>query len=147
MRRSRSARSEPQSVPDRRRIRELIVLAKKASAKAYCRYSNFRVGAAVLTTSGEVYTGCNVENASYGLTICAERNAVFHTVAEGKRKIAAVVIYTPTEAPSAPCGACRQVINEFGPDALVVCACDGTEVLTKKLSELLPDAFGPANLK
>lgn len=125
---------------------ELIARAKAASEKAYCRYSDFRVGAALLTSSGQIYTGCNVENASYGLTICAERNAIFHMVAEGGSKIAAIVIYTPTGSPSAPCGACRQVINEFGPDALITCFCDGPDVLQHRLSELLPAAFGPSSL-
>lgn len=133
--------------PDKKALQELTKRAKAASEKAYCAYSNFRVGAAVLTADGEIFEGCNVENASYGLTICAERNAVFQMVARGRQKIAAVVIYTPTPTPSAPCGACRQVINEFGPDALILSVCDGKDVLEKKLSELLPDAFGPANLK
>jgi len=128
-------------------LNELIERAKNVSDNAYCRYSNFPVGAAVLTESGHIFVGCNVENASYGLTICAERNAVFQTVANAERGILAVAIYTPTLEPAAPCGACRQVINEFGPDALVVSVCDGSNVLRKKLSELLPEAFGPANLK
>ncbi len=140
------ARSENRSALDESRIEELIALAKGASANAYCPYSKFRVGAVVLTTSGEVYTGCNVENASYGLTICAERNAIFRAVASGGKSIAAVVIYTPTDAPAAPCGACRQVINEFGPDALVISACDSPHILKMKLFDLLPDAFGPKNL-
>jgi cytidine deaminase len=128
-------------------LKDLLERARGASRTAYCPYSKFHVGAAVLTDTGEVYTGCNVENASYGLTICAERTAVFRMVAEGKTRIRAVVIYTPTSKPSAPCGACRQVINEFGPEALVVSACDGPDVLRRPLSELLPDAFGPGNLK
>jgi cytidine deaminase len=136
---------------DQKTLKDLVARAKRASEKAYCPYSNFRVGAALLTEDGQVFEGCNVENASYGLTICAERNAVFQMVAKiaakAKKKIAVVAIYTPTEKPSAPCGACRQVINEFGPDALILSVCDGTDVLKKKLSELLPDAFGPANLK
>jgi cytidine deaminase len=146
MRGSKAAQNENRSALNDDRIEELIALAKEASAKAYCPYSKFRVGAAVQTTSGEVYTGCNVENASYGLTICAERNTIFHSVAEGKKSIAAVVIYTPTKTPSAPCGACRQVINEFGPKARVICACDSPQRIDKPLSELLPDAFGPRNL-
>jgi cytidine deaminase len=133
--------------PDDKTLHEMAKRAKAISQKAYCPYSKFRVGAVVLTDDGQMFEGCNVENASYGLTICAERNAVFHTVAQGKQKIVAVVIYTRTPTPSAPCGACRQVINEFGPDALIVSTCDGAEVLKKKLSALLPDAFGPANLK
>jgi cytidine deaminase len=133
--------------PDDKTLNEMATRAKAISQKAYCPYSKFRVGAVVLTDDGQMFEGCNVENASYGLTICAERNAVFHTVAQGKQKIVAVVIYTQTPTPSAPCGACRQVINEFGPEALIVSTCDGAEVLKKKLSALLPDAFGPANLK
>ena len=124
----------------------MIAAAKAASARAYCPYSKFRVGSAVLTGDDEVFSGCNVENASYGLTICAERNAIFQAVAQGKTTIIAVVVYTPTAIPSAPCGACRQVINEFGPDAEIVCVCDGPEVLRTTLAHLLPDAFGPRNL-
>lgn len=128
-------------------IKMLIEKAKAASANAYCPYSKFSVGAAILTEDEQIFTGCNVENASYGLTICAERNAVFSMVAAGKKKLRALVIYTPTPSPTAPCGACRQVINEFGPQASVLCVCDGSAVLETNLSALLPDAFGPANLK
>ena len=124
----------------------LIAAARAASARAYCPYSKFPVGAAVLTGSGETFSGCNVENASYGLTICAERNAIFQAVAKGKTTIVAVVVYTPTTIPSAPCGACRQVTNEFGPDAEIVCVCDGPGILRTTLGHLLPDAFGPRNL-
>lgn len=126
---------------------EMIAKAKEVSQSAYCRYSKFPVGAALLSDTGDIYTGCNVENASYGLTICAERNAIFQMVSQGGHKVKAVVIYTPTTQPAAPCGACRQVINEFGPAALVISVCDGPDVLKKKLSALLPDAFGPAHLK
>jgi cytidine deaminase len=128
-------------------IQAMAKLAREISQKAYAPYSRFPVGAVVLTNDGKYFTGCNVENASYGLTICAERNAVFQMVSGGARKIAAVMIYTPTAMPTAPCGACRQVLNEFGPDAVVLSVCDGTETLRKKLSDLLPDAFGPANLE
>ena len=127
---------------------ELTVAARRAAAHAYCPYSRFPVGAAVLTDRGEIFAGCNVENASYGLTICAERNAVFQAVAHGQGRlvIQAVVVYTPTPQPTAPCGACRQVINEFGPDAEVTCICDGTSVIRSRLGSLLPEAFGPGNL-
>lgn len=127
---------------------ELIAAAREAAASAYCPYSRFRVGAAVLTDSGQIYSGCNVENASYGLTICAERNAVFQAVSRNLTPlvIRMVVVYTPTPEPAAPCGACRQVINEFGPDAQVLSVCDGPEVIALRLSELLPAAFGPSNL-
>jgi cytidine deaminase len=126
---------------------KLIDGAKSASENAYCPYSRFRVGAAVLADCDEIVTGCNVENASYGLTICAERNAIFQAVARGKTRLKAVVIYTPTPKPSAPCGACRQVINEFGPEAEIISVCDGPDILRKALSQLMPDAFGPHNLK
>ena len=127
---------------------ELADAARRGAAHAYCPYSHFRVGAAVLTDDGRIAWGCNVENASYGLTICAERNAVFQAVAQagGTVVIRAVVIYTPTPEPTAPCGACRQVINEFGPDAEILSICDGPRELRFRLSELLPAAFGPANL-
>jgi cytidine deaminase len=127
-------------------LRDLIARAKSASDHAYSPYSRFRVGAALLTSTGDIYTGCNVENASYGLTVCAERNAAFAMVAGGGREIVAVVIYTPTAAPTAPCGACRQVINEFGPNARVLCLADGGDRIDAPLSELLPAAFGPHNL-
>jgi cytidine deaminase len=127
-------------------LREMINAARSASEHAYCPYSRFRVGAAVLTEDGEVFAGCNVENASYGLTICAERNAAFQAVARSTPRIRAVAIYTPTPRPSAPCGACRQVINEFGPDAEIISVCDGPDVLRASLAELLPESFGPHNL-
>ena len=135
-----------QDLPEKS-IKMLTEKAKEASGNAYCPYSKFKVGAAVLTEDGQIFTGCNVENASYGLTICAERNAIFHMVAQAKQKIRALVVYTPTKTPTAPCGACRQVINEFGPEALILSVCEGPNVLKKKLSDLIPDAFGPANLK
>jgi cytidine deaminase len=127
---------------------ELVTAARLAASRAYCPYSRFPVGAAVLAASGEVFAGCNVENASYGLTICAERNAIFQAVARtsGPLLIRAVVVFTPTYSPTAPCGACRQVINEFGPDAHVFSVCDGSEVLESRMAELLPRAFGPSNL-
>jgi cytidine deaminase len=123
--------------------------ARAAAARAYCPYSRFSVGAAVLTGDGQIYAGCNVENASYGLTICAERNAVFQAVANarGPLSIRAVVVFTRTRRPTAPCGACRQVLNEFGPHAEVFCICEGLEVLESRLDALLPSAFGPANLE
>jgi cytidine deaminase len=127
---------------------DLIAAARQAAGQAYCPYSRFRVGAAVLTDRGEIFSGCNVENASYGLTICAERNAVFQAVVRSQAPVVirAVVVFTPTDLPTAPCGACRQVINEFGPEAFVLSVCDGEEVIEIRLSELLPRAFGPANL-
>lgn len=117
--------------------------AELAAQAAYCPYSKFPVGAAVLTEDGEIFPGCNVENASYGLTICAERNAVFRTIAEGHKAIRALLVYTPTDTPTAPCGACRQVINEFGPKAEVICVCDGPDEIRTTIGDLMPEAFGP----
>jgi len=125
---------------------ELRESAKRASENAYCCYSRFSVGASALTSSGKIYSGCNIENASYGLAICAERTAIFNAVSSGEREIVAVAIYTPTEKPTAPCGACRQVINEFGPEATIFCGCDGSDSLQLRLDELLPSAFGPNDL-
>jgi cytidine deaminase len=88
-----------------------------------------------------------VENASYGLTICAERSCVFRMVVEGQQEIHTLVVYTPTTTPAAPCGACRQVINEFGPGSRVVCVCDGPDRIDVTLNELLPIAFDPKNLE
>jgi cytidine deaminase len=127
-------------------LTELRVASIEAAKRAYCPYSRFPVGAAVLTTAGRIFSGCNVENASYGLTICAERNAIFHAVTCGSPQIAAVTIYTPTSSPSAPCGACRQVINEFGPQAEVYSFCKGKKELRVSMTELLKHAFGPHNL-
>jgi len=104
------------------------------------------VGAAVLADDGRVFTAANVENASYGLTSCAERNAIFAAVSAGVRCIVVVAIHTPTEQPVSPCGACRQVIHEFGPQALVVSCCDGEGHGQWPIEELLPRAFGPGNL-
>jgi cytidine deaminase len=125
---------------------KLKAAAKAAAMRAYAPYSKFRVGAAVLTESGRVFSGCNVENASYGLCNCAERTAIFSAVAAGELKVRCVVVYTPTKTATAPCGACRQVINEFGPEARVISFCQGREELDVTLGALLPGAFGPADL-
>jgi len=125
----------------------LTEAAKAASERAYSPYSKFRVGAALLTGDRRIYSGCNVENASYGLTVCAERSTVFHAVAEGMTSIRALVVYTPTGKPTAPCGACRQVLNEFGATAQVRCVCDGPDMIERAVSEMLPLAFGPSDLK
>jgi cytidine deaminase len=136
--------SSPLSAPLCRRLEKTARAAAKAS---YSPYSKFRVGAAVLTGSGKIYSGCNVENASYGLCNCAERTAIFTAVAAGERVVKAVAIYTPTKIPSSPCGACRQVINEFGPYATILCLCDNTARIETTLDALLPEAFGPGNLR
>lgn len=121
--------------------------ARKAASQAYVPYSHFPVGAAILTHDGAIHIGCNVENASYGLGNCAERTAIFSArVLHGLTDIRAVCIYTPTETPTTPCGACRQVLNEFGPTMFVRCICDGETVINTSLPDLLPFAFGPKNL-
>ena len=127
-------------------LQRLVDAAKTASRHAYCSYSQFRVGAAVLGASGKLYPGCNVENASYGMTICAERAALARAITDGETKIDAIVVYTPTAMPTAPCGACRQALNEFGPELECICVCDGNDVMRMTLNQLLPAAFGPKNL-
>jgi cytidine deaminase len=127
-------------------LKKLKAAAKVAAGRAYAPYSKFRVGAAVLTDSGKIFTGCNVENASYGLCNCAERTAIFSAVAAGERKLKCVVVYTPTKDATAPCGACRQVIFEFGPTVRVVSHCDSRDQIDGSIRSLLPAAFGPADL-
>lgn len=124
----------------------LEVAARQAAGRAYAPYSRFRVGAALETASGRVFSGCNVENASYGLCNCAERTAVFTAIAAGETAVRRIVVYTPTPTPTPPCGACRQVLNEFGPEAVVVSVCDGPDRLVSRVDALLPGAFGPGNL-
>ena len=117
-----------------------------ASRKAYAPYSNFRVGAAILTGSGEVHAGCNVENASYGLAICAERNAIARMVSDADdRTVRLVAVVSPDAAPCFPCGACRQVLREFGCEEVVVLGASG-EYERYPFSEVLPHAFGPEDL-
>ena len=122
---------------------ELKKRAKEVAQKAYAPYSNFRVGCAILTSTGNIYTGCNVENMSYGLTNCAERNAIFTAVAaEGKIEIDQVVVYTETQKPASPCGACRQVIHEFsGKKVGIHSFCDSEKTIDHTLEDLLPSAF------
>jgi len=122
--------------------KKLFRLARAAMKRAYAPYSNFRVGAAILLDDGRVFTGCNVENASYGLTICAERNAVFAAVAASVRKpeIVAVAVVNERGAPCSPCGACRQVLAEFGPRA-AVWYLGAKGVVQRSMQELLVDGF------
>ena len=127
-------------------LKRLAAAARRASRHSYSPYSEFPVGAAVLAASGKIYTGANIENASFGLCNCAERTAVFTAAAAGERKLRAVAIYTPTPNATAPCGACRQVLNEFGPDMAVLSTCDSADRLETTLSKLLPSAFGPEHL-
>lgn len=120
----------------------LIEEARKAAAFAYAPYSGFQVGAALLSAGGDIYRACNVENASYGLTMCAERNAVFQAVAAGDRDLKALAVIGPGTEPVAPCGACRQVLVEFNPDLRVVMgSAAGDAIRVATAGELLPSAF------
>lgn len=126
----------------------LIEKANRMLDLAYVPYSDFPVGAAVLSKTGEVFTGCNVENASYGLSNCAERTAIFKAVSEGTREFDKIVITGNTDGPISPCGACRQVISEFcAPDMPVILTNVDGEIKETTVAELLPGAFTPQNLK
>lgn len=125
----------------------LIDKAIKARENAYAPYSKFKVGAAILTSNQEIYTGCNVENASYGLTNCAERTAIFTAVVNGESKIEAIAIVGDTEGPISPCGACRQVIAEFSDkDTKIILTNLKGDVLVTTMSEILPGSFSSKDL-
>ncbi len=119
----------------------LLEVARSLLDRAYSPYSGVRVGASLIDADGRVFTGCNVENASYGLTLCAERNAIGSAVAEGASHLVAIAIATDRESLLTPCGACRQVLAEFAPSLLVICAGAGGEPRSWRLDELLPEAF------
>jgi cytidine deaminase len=127
---------------------ELLARARAAANRAYVPYSGFPVGAAVLAEDGSIHTGCNVENASYGLTICAERVAATAAVSSGHRQIVAVAVSAPKVPRTTPCGACRQFLNEFRPDTsdVLIILDDRDSGEPVGLEELLPLAFGPRNL-
>jgi len=121
---------------------EMIKKAEEASKKAYAPYSKFKVGACVLAESGNTYVGCNFENSSYGMTICAERNAVGDAIVNGELKIKAVAIYSPNMDNCTPCGACRQVLNEFkSENGLDVIVKINDKIKIYTLEELLPETF------
>ena len=125
----------------------LIEAATKARENAFAPYSNFKVGAAVETASGKIFTGCNVENASYGLTVCAERVAIWKAVSEGARDFIGITIVADTDELTPPCGACRQIIWEFCGDIPVTLANLQDKSETLQMSKLLPKAFGREFLK
>ncbi len=125
---------------------ELLRAAKVSKQNAYAPYSKFAVGAAVETGSGQIYSGCNVENASYGLSNCAERVAICNAVAAGESQFRRLLVIADTQEPVFPCGACRQVMREFNIPEIILCNRDGYSI-TVGLSALLPDAFGPEQLK
>ena len=127
-------------------LETLMGAARDASTRAYAPYSDFRVGAAILTENGAIHTGCNVENASYGLAICAERNAAatMALASPDDREIRLVAIYSPDASPCFPCGACRQVLREFGCKEVIVEEAAGLR--RYPFEEILPHAFGPEDL-
>ena len=120
------------------KYKELISAAALAQKLAYAPYSDFQVGAALATKTGQIFTGCNVENVSLGLTICAERSAIATAVANGIRDFVAIAVVTSGKKPAIPCGACRQVLAEFAPNIKVVSATIDGEVQELDLAELLP---------
>ncbi len=125
---------------------ELIRKANEVKENAYVPYSHFRVGAALLTKSGKIFTGCNVENAAYSPTICAESSAIVKAVSEGEREYAAVAVISDSEDFTSPCGVCRQRIYEFGSDIDVIMANKKGEYKVYKISELLPEGFNKDSL-
>ena len=131
--------------PSEKEIDRLVEAATSVRACAYAPYSGFAVGAAVLSADGCVHVGCNVENASYGLSVCAERHAVAAAVAAGTSVFSAVVVVTDSSPPASPCGACRQVLAEFGEFPIVLANLEGERRITS-VGELLPNAFGPDTL-
>jgi cytidine deaminase len=120
---------------------DLIKLARDAREKAHAPYSNFKVGAALLAKDGQVFTGCNIENASYGDAICAEKVAVIKAISEGVSNFSKLVVFTDAEKPSSPCGSCRQILFEFNPELLVIMANSKGDKVEMKINELLPYAF------
>lgn len=123
-------------------IQELVQMAKLAADKAYAPYSKFKVGAALLTASGKIYSGCNVENASYGLSICAEQVAVVKAVSSGEIKFKIMVIFADTEDLTSPCGACRQVVAEFNPRIEIILVNKKGEMKALNMDKLLVEPFG-----
>lgn len=122
-------------------MNKLVEKAKKARENAVAPYSNFKVGAAIEVSDGEIITGCNIENATYGLTICAERVAIFKAISEGKKKISRIAIVADTETLTPPCGACRQIIWEFCGDISVILENLNGKTATFQMSKLFPNAF------
>ena len=124
----------------------LINAAAKVRENAHAKFSNFKVGAALRTSSGKIYTGCNIENATYGLTVCAERTAIFKAISEGERHFDAIAVVTDTESLTPPCGACRQIIWEFCGDVPVILSNLEGKTETFRMSQLFPKPFDSSNL-
>ena len=126
---------------DEKTEKRLILQARRAAKKAYAPFSGVKVGAAILTADGRVFPGCNVENSSYGLSICAERTAAVKAVSAGAKSFKAVAVVSNLEGLTYPCGACRQFLNEFGQKMIVIVASPKDEVARHLLSDLLPESF------
>ncbi|MBN2367179.1 MAG: cytidine deaminase [Calditrichaeota bacterium] len=127
--------------------KKIFPLLKKTREKALALYSNFKVSAVLVTKEGKLYTGHNIESSSYGLTICAERVAVFKALSEGERKFDKIYIMADGPDFSTPCGACRQILNDYAPDVEVILVKESGETRTFQVSELLPEAFGQRHLQ
>ncbi|MCK9556975.1 MAG: cytidine deaminase [Candidatus Cloacimonetes bacterium] len=121
-------------------LKELLEKAREAAKTAYAPYSGYKVGSAVKCADGSIFCGCNVENASFSLTICAERTAIFKAISEGHRDFKAIAIYVDSDKTFPPCGACRQVISEFAPDIPILYA-NWNETIESTMDKLLPGAF------
>lgn len=133
--------------PDEAREGVLVPAAREAQARAFAPYSGFSVGAALLLGDGTIVTGCNIENATYGQTMCAERVALYKAMSEGHRAFAAIAITSSASRPTPPCGACRQLLWEFCGDIPVILANGDLVTMRTTLAALLPEPFGPDNLK
>lgn len=138
---------DPAGASDATSDAELLRVARAVRERAYAPYSRFLVGAAVLTADGRVFSGCNVENSSYGLAICAERAALCKAVSEGARDVRVVAIVADTAKPCPPCGACRQMLSELGPHCRVILSNLAGDVEQSTIEALLPGAFTPAMLR
>lgn len=133
---------------DESRKQELLRLAEEARNHAYCPYSQYAVGAALLTGSGRIYQGCNIENAAYSPGVCAERTAFFRAVYDGEKRFEAIAIMGSGETPAFPCGVCRQVMAEFCENGFLIITSnrDASIVVTETLENMLPNSFGPKDL-
>lgn len=139
--------NSPENSSEENQLQHLLAGAREARKKAFAPFSHFPVGAALLTSDGQIITGCNIESASYGLTMCAERVAIFKAVSEGHTSFAKIAIVTDTEKLTPPCGACRQVLWELGGDLQVILGNLGTARTIFQLRELLPEPFDSRQLE
>ena len=130
-----------------KKVKKLINLAKKARKNSYAPYSDFPVGAALLSREGEIFTGSNIENVSYGLSNCAERTAIFKAVSEGFTKFKAIAVVADTQRPIPPCGSCRQVIYEFGENITIIMSDLNNQYTKKRIIELLPGGFARKDIR